>query len=206
MLEFINDLMKPPPTIAEKTKEGIKTLNRQIRELERTAEREDKDRRKMKKDVKKCLSNGEKIKATSLTRQMIKSENLSRNYYHMIEKIRDIRGILKSVKGNALLTKTTKSIFSMVSMMNAGIDVHELMQQMKEFDKSSMELESKQELMDDITNDMLDADGDNDDRVESMMNEMQDELLQEQFNPVDMISSKSMMSKTSRGINNNIQK
>ncbi|KAL7676505.1 hypothetical protein ACOME3_002758 [Neoechinorhynchus agilis] len=165
-----------------------RALNRAMRELDRERSKLENQEQKVIADVKQMAKRGQMDAVRILARDLIRTRGRIKKFILMRANIQAVSLKITTLKSQNAMTQAMKGVSRTMLRMNQQLKIPQVTRIMQDFEKQSQMLEMKDEMISDVIDSALTADGDFDDEdaesdrlVEQVLDELGIEL-QSQLN------------------------
>lgn len=130
----------------------------------------------IRKKLKQAALDGKQNTVKTIAQTLVQSQNTETMLNNTILKLERIHHKITETGFSTLVLNSMRDIALIQLDVADEFDLITTQEMIESFEKESMKLETKQELVNDTLNDALDVEGDNDDRVLDIINEINDEV------------------------------
>jgi len=166
---------KPPPTLEERLGEIKKGLRATLRETEREIKRLEKTEKVLLRKIRQAAENQQTERGKTICKNLVRHRGAIRSLYKVTTQIESTMLHLQMVKTTTMLSNTMKQMYRVMFITNRQCNLPEMQKILMELEKETEIMDMKQELMDDATDSMLQADGDEEEEnriYESVLDEI----------------------------------
>ena len=140
---------QPKKDPKEVAKENQRMLKRAIRTIEREQKKLQNGEAKLLKEIKALAQKNQHGPAKILSKDLVRQRAQVNQYYTMISQLKSIEMQLSTATINQSMVDALKGANTVMSQVNADMDVSQISQVLKEFSKESSKMEMQQEMMSD---------------------------------------------------------
>ena len=140
---------QPKKDPKEVAKENQRMLKRAIRTIEREQKKLQNGEAKLLKEIKALAQKNQHGPAKILSKDLVRKRAQVNQYYTMISQLKSIQIQLSTATINQSMVDALKGANTVMSQVNADMDVSQISQVLKEFAKESSKMEMQQEMMND---------------------------------------------------------
>jgi charged multivesicular body protein 2A len=170
-----NYFFSPPLTNEERLSKMKRTLDRAVSEIVRSRTHMQRQEPQIIREIKQMASNGQKTNAQLIVKDLRRHRKAIESFYKYEIQLKSTIRNLQMVKSTATLAEVMRDTTKVLRMINAQCNLPELKKMMKEFEKQNDTMESKQEIMDETIDSVMEGD---DDSVEekAFLDKIMDEI------------------------------
>lgn len=162
-------------TPEEMLKQNKRALNRAMRDLDREKNVLQKQEVKVIADIKKMAKQGEMESVKTMARDLVRTRKYCKKFMLMKANIQAISLQMTTIGAQAKMGESMKGVTKTMKIMNKQMNMPQMQKIMMEFEKETDMMDMKEEMMNDIVDDVM---GEEDDEEESnaLVNQVLDEL------------------------------
>lgn len=160
----------------EMLKQNQRALTRAMRDLDREKTGLERQEKKMIMDIKKMAKQpGEMLAVKAMAKDLVQTRRYCKKFMLMKANIQAISLKMTTLRAQGKMGDAMKSVTKTMKIMNKQMDMSQMQKIMMEFEKETDMMDMKEEMMNDIVDDVM---GEEDDEEESnaLVNQVLDEL------------------------------
>lgn len=159
----------------EMLKQNQRALTRAMRDLDREKTGLERQEKKIIMDIKKMAKQGEMAAVKTMAQDLVRTRRYCKKFMLMKANIQAISLKMTTLRAQGKMGDAMKSVTKTMKIMNKQMNMPQMQKIMMEFEKETDMMDMKEEMMNDIVDDVM---GEEDDEEESnaLVNQVLDEL------------------------------
>lgn len=162
-------------TPAEMLKEHQRALKKAIRGIEREERQLNNQQEKLKNDIRKSAKEQQMAVCRIQAKDLVRTRKHVRNMLKMKTQIQAVSLKIQTMKSTATMAEAMKGVSKAMGKMNKTMNMPQLQQVMRDFERESGIMDTKQEMMDDMIDGAME-DEDDEQEAEDMVQQVLEEL------------------------------
>jgi charged multivesicular body protein 2B len=171
----MDKLFGKKPTLKEQVRENERTVNRQARDLDRERLSLQRQEKQIEAEIKKAAKAGNEQAARILAKSLIRNRQQQTQMLTTSVQMKGVNSAMKSQVATAKMAEAMGTSAKIMGKMNEQIRPQDVQRTMAEFERQSEMMNMKDEMISDTLDSALGAEGE-DDEVEEQMGAVLDEL------------------------------
>uniref|UniRef100_A0A0N5BE19 Charged multivesicular body protein 2a n=2 Tax=Strongyloides papillosus TaxID=174720 RepID=A0A0N5BE19_STREA len=172
MMEAIFGTRKTP---AEILRANQRALNKAIRELDREKARLEAEEKKVVNEIKRMAKLNQMDTVRILAKQIVRTRNYCKKFTMMKATIQTVSLKIATLKSQDSMATAMKGVTLAMKKMNNRMNLPQIENIMREFEKQSAIMDMKEEMLDDTVDDSMGEVGD-EEETDGIVNQILDEL------------------------------
>jgi charged multivesicular body protein 2A len=172
----MGNLFTGPPTPEEQMKQSRAALRKSIRELDRERGKLQIEEKKLDNEMKQLAKQGQIKSARIVSKNIAKTRHSIATLYETRAKLEGVRTQIRNMTTVATMQNAMKEATVAMYRMNRGLNMPQMQHLMREFEKQTMVLGMKQEMMDDAIETAEETSVDADEEAEQILAQAMDEI------------------------------
>eukprot|EP00462_Mataza_sp_D1_P019162 CAMPEP_0175139360 /NCGR_PEP_ID=MMETSP0087-20121206/10857_1 /TAXON_ID=136419 /ORGANISM="Unknown Unknown, Strain D1" /LENGTH=208 /DNA_ID=CAMNT_0016422357 /DNA_START=127 /DNA_END=753 /DNA_ORIENTATION=+ len=170
-----NALFGEKKTIKDVIKEQKRMINRSIRQLEREKMGMKREEQKLTMEIKKAAKANQMKSVGIMAKDLVRMQKHQEKFTGLIANLRAVNLQMTSMSSTTVMTEAMKKCTRSMMIMNKRMNMPQLQQIMKEFEKQSEMLGMKEEMFGDAIEDAMD-DEEDEEETEKIVSQVLDEI------------------------------
>eukprot|EP00038_Savillea_parva_P017938 m.21911 g.21911 ORF g.21911 m.21911 type:complete len:212 (-) comp3941_c0_seq1:323-958(-) len=162
-------------TPAEMLKEHQRALKKAVRGIEREERQLNSQQEKLKNDIRKSAKEQQMAVCRIQAKDLVRTRKHVRNMLKMKTQIQAVALKIQTMKSTATMAEAMKGVSKAMGKMNKTMNMPQLQQVMRDFERESGVMDAKQEMMDDMIDGAME-DEDDEQEAEDMVSQVLEEL------------------------------
>eukprot|EP00037_Helgoeca_nana_P017682 m.167412 g.167412 ORF g.167412 m.167412 type:complete len:213 (+) comp24100_c0_seq1:226-864(+) len=162
-------------TPAEMLKEHQRALKKSVRGIEREERELTKQQEKLKNDIKKSAKEQQMSVCRIQAKDLVRTKKHIRKMLQMKTQIQAVSLKIQTMKSTATMADAMKGVSKAMGKMNKTMNMPQLTQVMRDFERESGIMDAKQEMMDDMIDGAME-DEDDEQEADDMVQQVLEEL------------------------------
>eukprot|EP00041_Stephanoeca_diplocostata_P019564 m.424063 g.424063 ORF g.424063 m.424063 type:complete len:210 (+) comp21337_c0_seq1:213-842(+) len=162
-------------TPAEMLREHQRALKKAMRELDREKGALEKQETKLKADIKKSAQAGQMEVTKIQAKDLVRTRKHVRKMIMMRTQIQAVSLKIQTLKSTETMAQAMKGVAKAMGRMNKSMNLPQLMQIMREFERQSEIMDMKSETMDDAIDEAM-GDEEDEEETEEIVQQVMEEL------------------------------
>jgi charged multivesicular body protein 2B len=171
----MDKLFGKKPTLKEQVRENERTVNRQARDLDRERLSLQRQEKQIEAEIKKAAKAGNEQAARILAKSLIRNRQQQTQMLTTSVQMKGVNSGMKSQVATAKMAEAMGTSAKIMGKMNEQIRPQDVQRTMAEFERQNEMMNMKDEMISDTLDSALGAEGE-DDEVEEQMGAVLDEL------------------------------
>lgn len=171
-MSFLFGRKKTPEEIL---KQNQRALNRVIRDLDRERVKLERQEKQIIADIKKMAQQGEISAVRVMAKDLVRTRRYVKKFIMMKANIQAISLKITTLKSQGAMSKAMKGVTKAMGSMNKQMNMPQLQKIMMDFEKEADMMDMKEDMMNDIVDDVMGADED-EEETDQLVNQVLDEL------------------------------
>lgn len=162
-------------TPEEMLKQNQRALNRAIRDLDRERAKLERQEKQIINDIKKMAKQGEMQAVKVMAKDLVRTRRYVKKFIMMKANIQAVSLKITTLKSQGAMANAMKGVTKAMGAMNKQINMPQMQKIMMEFEKEADMMDMKEDMMNDIVDDVMGAEED-EEESDALVGQVLDEL------------------------------
>jgi len=159
----------------EMLKQNQRALNRAIRDLDRERAKLERQEKQIINDIKKMAKQGEMQAVRVMAKDLVRTRRYVKKFIMMKANIQAVSLKITTLKSQGAMANAMKGVTKAMGAMNKQINMPQMQKIMMEFEKEADTMDMKEDMMNDIVDDVMGAEED-EEESDALVGQVLDEL------------------------------
>jgi len=159
----------------EMLKQNQRALNRAIRDLDRERAKLERQEKQIINDIKKMAKQGEMQAVRVMAKDLVRTRRYVKKFIMMKANIQAVSLKITTLKSQGAMANAMKGVTKAMGAMNKQINMPQMQKIMMEFEKEADMMDMKEDMMNDIVDDVMGAEED-EEESDALVGQVLDEL------------------------------
>jgi len=162
-------------TPEELLRQNQRALNKAIRDLDRERSKMEQQEKKLIQDIKKMAKENQMDSVKIMARDLVRTRRYIKKFMLMKANIQGVSLKIQTLRSQSAMATAMKGVTRAMGNMNRQMNLPQIQRIMREFEKQTMIMDSKEEMMNDAIDDAM-GDEDDEDETDAVVSQVLDEL------------------------------
>ena len=162
-------------SLTDQIRENKRALDRNIRELDRERMGVEANIKNQMNEMKKMAKEGQEDLVKLMAKDIVRMRGQVSKYYTARYQLSNVSSQMQTMKSQQALAKSMGTVTRCLSSLNRQFNMPATQKMMMEYERQSEMMNFKQEMMGDIMDDVMSAEGE-EDKTDEMVNKVLDEV------------------------------
>jgi len=159
----------------EMLKQNQRALNRAIRDLDQERAKLERQEKQIINDIKKMAKQGEMQAVRVMAKDLVRTRRYVKKFIMMKANIQAVSLKITTLKSQGAMANAMKGVTKAMGAMNKQINMPQMQKIMMEFEKEADMMDMKEDMMNDIVDDVMGAEED-EEESDALVGQVLDEL------------------------------
>lgn len=159
----------------EMMRKNQRALNRAMRELDRERMKMEQQEKKIIADIKKLAKDGQMDAVKIMAKDLVRTRRYVKKFMLMRANIQAVSLKIQTLKSQNTMAEAMKGVTKAMQSMNRQLNLPQIQKILHEFEKQSEIMEMKEEMINDVMDDAMEAEGD-EEETDAVVAQVLDEL------------------------------
>ncbi|OQR69605.1 charged multivesicular body protein 2a-like [Tropilaelaps mercedesae] len=162
-------------TPEEMLRENQRALNKAIRDLDRERVKMEQQEKKLIADIKKMAKENQMDSVKIMARDLVRTRRYIKKFLLMKANVQGVSLKIQTLRSQNAMAQAMRGVTRAMGSMNRQLNLPQIQKIMMDFEKQSMIMDSKEDMINDVMDDAMEDEGD-EEETEEIVNQVLDEL------------------------------